>query len=97
MPRRTILVILGLDLGADDYVVKLFSLQEIVSRVRAEQPPDAAPPPPLNLGRERARRRHDRALYPAETNGARLFVGCAAPLTLFYLPHTSFRSSFIGW
>ena len=45
MPRRTILVILGLDLGADDYVVKLFSLQEIVSRVRAEQPPDAAPPP----------------------------------------------------
>src|SRR5690606_17847731 len=49
--------ILGLDQGADDYVVKPFSPQEIVSRVRAvlrrtaEPPADAAPPPPLAIGR----------------------------------------------
>jgi DNA-binding response OmpR family regulator len=51
--------ILGLDQGADDYVVKPFSPQEIVSRVRAvlrrtvEPESAAAPPPPLALGRLR--------------------------------------------
>ena len=43
--------ILGLELGADDYVVKPFSPQELVSRVRAvlrrtqgaERPPDSSP------------------------------------------------------
>lgn len=50
--------ILGLDQGADDYVVKPFSPQEIVSRVRAvlrrtaEPGLDAAAPaPPLQIGR----------------------------------------------
>jgi DNA-binding response OmpR family regulator len=50
--------ILGLDQGADDYVVKPFSPQEIVSRVRAvlrrttePEAGDGAPPPPLDSGR----------------------------------------------
>jgi DNA-binding response OmpR family regulator len=68
--------ILGLDQGADDYVVKPFSPQEVVSRVRAvlrrsaEPEPDAAPAPPLELGRLR--------LDPA----ARLVAVEAEPVTL---------------
>jgi DNA-binding response OmpR family regulator len=48
--------ILGLDLGADDYIVKPFSPQEVVSRVRAvlrrsaPPPSDDSPPPPISDG-----------------------------------------------
>jgi DNA-binding response OmpR family regulator len=48
--------ILGLDLGADDYIVKPFSPQEVVSRVRAvlrrsaPAPSGDAPPPPFDDG-----------------------------------------------
>ena len=47
--------ILGLELGADDYVVKPFSPRELVSRVKAvlrrtQGPTPGAATPPLNLG-----------------------------------------------
>jgi DNA-binding response OmpR family regulator len=45
--------IAGLEMGADDYVVKPFSPQELVSRVRAVM---------RRLGREQAEAEHDRSL-----------------------------------
>ncbi len=51
--------VLGLELGADDYVTKPFSPREVVARVRAvlrrrppaEPPSDPTPPAPLRVGR----------------------------------------------
>jgi DNA-binding response OmpR family regulator len=45
--------ILGLDLGADDYVVKPFGLQELLARIKAvlrRRYPTAGQPPPLAFG-----------------------------------------------
>ncbi len=44
--------VLGLELGADDYVVKPFSPREVVARVRAvlRRGAGAAPPPPIHAG-----------------------------------------------
>ena len=47
--------VVGLELGADDYVVKPFSVPEVAARIRAvlrrSQPePDAVPSPPVTLG-----------------------------------------------
>jgi two-component system response regulator BaeR len=49
--------LLGLELGADDYIVKPFSPREVVARVRAvlrrTQPPAPDAEPPLHLDEER--------------------------------------------
>ncbi len=49
--------LLGLELGADDYIVKPFSPREVVARVRAvlrrAQPPALDAEPPLHLDEER--------------------------------------------
>jgi two-component system response regulator BaeR len=49
--------LLGLELGADDYIVKPFSPREVVARVRAvlrrAQPPSPGAEPPLHLDEER--------------------------------------------
>src|SRR3954469_18990896 len=57
--------VLGLELGADDYITKPFSIREFRSRVRAllrraaaRRPP--APPPPPRAAARRRRRRGDR-------------------------------------
>jgi two-component system, OmpR family, response regulator RegX3 len=47
--------VVGLELGADDYVVKPFSAAEVVARIRAVlrragRAPDAPPPAPLRIG-----------------------------------------------
>jgi DNA-binding response OmpR family regulator len=61
--------VLGLDLGADDYVVKPFSPQELVSRVRAvlRRSSEGADPaqPPLEVGRLRL----DPASYSVAADG----------------------------
>ncbi len=49
--------LLGLELGADDYICKPFSLREVVSRLRAvlrrSAPPDRAPALPFSLDADR--------------------------------------------
>lgn len=49
--------LLGLELGADDYICKPFSLREVVSRLRAvlrrSAPPERAPAPPFSLDTDR--------------------------------------------
>ncbi|QRK09056.1 response regulator transcription factor [Archangium violaceum] len=45
--------ILGLNLGADDYVVKPFGLQELLARIKAvlrRRYPASGPPPPVGFG-----------------------------------------------
>jgi len=67
--------ILGLDLGADDYITKPFSVRELMARVkanvrRAERMPQTAPEPSpvLELGRLRI----DRSASVATKDGANL-------------------------
>jgi two-component system, OmpR family, response regulator RegX3 len=66
--------IVGLELGADDYVVKPFSAREVVARIRAvlrraAEAPSAAPEGPLAIGDVRldpARREATKAGQPLE-------------------------------
>ena len=56
--------IAGLDEGADDYLVKPFSLGELAARVRALTRRATAGTTPAQLGRARARRRSPRGAPP---------------------------------
>ena len=57
--------VVGLELGADDYVVKPFSAREVVARIRAVLRRSARPPPGAGSRRRTASRSAALAARPA--------------------------------
>ena len=69
-PRRRVDRVVGLELGADDYIVKPFGLRELIARIRAVTPPDRAARPRAVRSMLRARRSTNAPAGCSSTSGS---------------------------